>query len=396
MESKPFDSVVNFTRASAGTYLNESGLIVSAANNEPRLEYDADGNPRGLLFEAQRTNLATQSENFANGIWVKNFSTATAGAGIAPDGTNTATKLTEDATTNNHYVVRSMSGSLANTTYTWSVFVKAGERENARVQIGGFAGQVATNIIAINLITGEFTATDNNRTVVVKYPNGWWRVSSTVTVGPSPATMQPSVYILSPGGQTSYPGDGDSGIYIWGGQFELADCPSSYIPAVASTVTRASDLAHVPAGDWLKDGEGTLVAEVSHQLFNLPVSASLGTALAPGNIMLFTRDSDRRAGGRIYRDAGTIAYSVVIASSPVLSAGDIFKHALAYAPSDSQFSTAGIASGVGAPDEIPVIDRLNLGTRASNTVSSHMVGHIRRISYYPRRMSAAELQALTA
>ena len=62
----PFD----FTRASNGTFVNKSGLIETAANGVPRIDFL--GNTKGaLLLEPQRSNLITQSEAFGNSYWTK-------------------------------------------------------------------------------------------------------------------------------------------------------------------------------------------------------------------------------------------------------------------------------------------------------------------------------------
>ena len=56
----PFD----FTRASNGTFVNKSGLIETAANGVPRIDFL--GNTNGALFlEPQRTNLVTYSSDFS-------------------------------------------------------------------------------------------------------------------------------------------------------------------------------------------------------------------------------------------------------------------------------------------------------------------------------------------
>ena len=49
-----------------GGQVSGTPLLRTAAINEPRLEYDASGNPLGLLIEEARTNVAVQS-NFAAG-----------------------------------------------------------------------------------------------------------------------------------------------------------------------------------------------------------------------------------------------------------------------------------------------------------------------------------------
>ena len=60
MGTKQFDSatdLITFTRASSSTFLGSNGLIQTATNNTPRIEYNADGTIKGLLIEEARTNL---------------------------------------------------------------------------------------------------------------------------------------------------------------------------------------------------------------------------------------------------------------------------------------------------------------------------------------------------
>ncbi len=50
-----FSDLFTFTRAAAADFLDEQGLIQSAAANVPRFEYDAMGNFKGLLLESVDT-----------------------------------------------------------------------------------------------------------------------------------------------------------------------------------------------------------------------------------------------------------------------------------------------------------------------------------------------------
>ena len=57
-----------FTRASAGWYYNASGVLVQAAINAPRFDYDpVTLQPKGLLLEDQSTNVILNSGNIA--LW---------------------------------------------------------------------------------------------------------------------------------------------------------------------------------------------------------------------------------------------------------------------------------------------------------------------------------------
>jgi hypothetical protein len=54
------DPRITFTRASSATYTDASGVIQTAAVNQPRWDY-AGGSLRGLLIEEQRTNILLNS-----------------------------------------------------------------------------------------------------------------------------------------------------------------------------------------------------------------------------------------------------------------------------------------------------------------------------------------------
>ena len=58
------DSVDNFSvKELTGGQVSGTPLLRTAAINEPRLEYDASGNPLGLLIEEARTNLFRYSQD---------------------------------------------------------------------------------------------------------------------------------------------------------------------------------------------------------------------------------------------------------------------------------------------------------------------------------------------
>ena len=61
---------ITFSRASTATYTDASGVIQTAAVNQPRWDY-AGGSLRGLLIEEARTNLLLQSADFASASWSK-------------------------------------------------------------------------------------------------------------------------------------------------------------------------------------------------------------------------------------------------------------------------------------------------------------------------------------
>lgn len=90
-------SLFTFTGGNQSVYMGPNGLLVAAATNTPRIEYDANGNPLGLLIEAARTNLALHSADGTNAAWTKT-NTSAAKTATGPDGAaNSATTVTASA-----------------------------------------------------------------------------------------------------------------------------------------------------------------------------------------------------------------------------------------------------------------------------------------------------------
>ena len=119
-----FNDLITFTRSTTGTYLGSDGLLKTAAVDEPRLEYDAQGNALGLLIEEARTNLLSYSQEFDDNYWTKTGSTTViANNAVAPDGTTTADKVTYAAQYN---TIRSPTDlvTTSGTTATVSVWLK--------------------------------------------------------------------------------------------------------------------------------------------------------------------------------------------------------------------------------------------------------------------------------
>ena len=82
-----------------GGQVSGTPLLRTAAINEPRLEYDASGNPLGLLIEEARTNKATYSQDFTHSSWNKSDVTVAAAPIAAPDGTMTANHVVKTGST---------------------------------------------------------------------------------------------------------------------------------------------------------------------------------------------------------------------------------------------------------------------------------------------------------
>ena len=195
-----------FTRASTATRINSSGLIESVATGVPRLTYPIGGGCPSLLFEAQRTNLVTYSNDFSNAAWTKSGTIVTPNYAISPDGTQNASRLQLPFPNTQLFQAVGVQGSS-----TSSIYIK------------GTAGQT---IALYNSFLGA--GTYELRTL-----NGEWQRITVSSVGT----------ILSYFAISNFLSATATDVLIYGSQLELGSYPTSYIPTTTATVTRVVDTA---------------------------------------------------------------------------------------------------------------------------------------------------------
>lgn len=235
----PFD----FTRASSGTTVNQSGLIETVGSGLPRIDFL--GNTKGALkLETSRTNIILQSQDITTGWSQGNAPTLTSNIAVAPDGTMTADGI-QSETDGAYRTIRQLSISVsANSTITNSYFVK---KETSEINYGGFGFVFSggTNKVVygiVNSVNGTVTY-DTTLTPTTKVENygSYWKISTTVTDTGSNTSLGIYYYgTLSINGTSLSAGVG-SVRTIWGMQLELGSYPTSYIPTFGSAVTRVVD-----------------------------------------------------------------------------------------------------------------------------------------------------------
>jgi hypothetical protein len=205
------------------------------------------------------------------------------------------------------------------------------------------------------------------------------------------ATVSSNAYIElnNATGGRSYTGDGESGVFLWGAGLETGSEPTSYIKAEASTVTRAPDVVTLEGQGfseiWNPD-EGTILVE-----FDCPAEGgrvlSINNGTASSRIDLLVTPA--RQPQIIVLDAGTP--QVALTGAALVSA-ECVKMAAAIAAGDFALSVNGASVIIDNSGSMPPLDRLHVG---SSLVGAYLGGHVRRLLYFPRRLTNAELQALS-
>lgn len=222
---------VTFTRTGNATCSRQglattginNGDLVSCGANLPRVE--SSGGVLGLRVESSRTNSVLRSEEIDNAAWVDDVlgvvaPTITANAATAPDGTLTAERVQLPAVTGAQYSLRRQAIAAAST-------------GNASVYVRGNGTSGSISIAADGALTTAidcaYVSTSWSRCTLSA--GGSWIFIGTITgFGATSASKVAQ------------------DVFLWGAQTEgagVATYPTSYIPTVASAVTRNAELVSV-------------------------------------------------------------------------------------------------------------------------------------------------------
>jgi len=231
---KPTDgsSDLSFSRASTALRRNSAGLWESVAINIPRLHYPVGGGCPSWLFEPQATNIFLASRVDDNN-WFSVGSTKVLNSIQSPYSGYLATKLVEDNLSSTHIILAIDSGA-SNATYTISFYAKTNGR-NIGVLNNGLG---STLICSFDLTAG--TGTGTGFLSITDAGNGWWLC--VCQYNPSVSGYNIQLRLLN-GTNATYLGDGVSGAYVWGTQYELGSTATSPIITAGSAVTRLKDVS---------------------------------------------------------------------------------------------------------------------------------------------------------
>jgi hypothetical protein len=379
----------------------------STVNSAPRFDHDpTTGESLGLLVEEQRTNLLLRSEEFNDASWTQVFlsENVTANSIAAPNGLLVADRVaTINATA--EFGVGQSATVTANIPTTVSIFAKAAASNFVYVRYYGGNTNLFYTII-VNLSTGIVTNTRTGLSTtavshsVIALPNGWYRISCTAThnsttqfliAGPCLTGTQA---IGATFGEVPTAGTGNESIYLYGAQLETGAFATSYIPTTTSAVTRSADLASITGtafSGWYRQDEGTIFSA-----FSIPTASTTGGARVYSiqNSAASTQIWLRLQGGtnRVYQVTDLSAQQAVLTPG-TFSAGVVYRGAIALKTDDFGFSENGSAATVDNSGTLGTVDRMGIGMDAGGGVPLN--GHIRRITYYPVRISNPLLQAIT-
>lgn len=364
--------------------------IETVAADTPRFDYDpVTLECKGLLVEEARTNLLQRSAEFDDAYWSKGSASVTANAALAPDGTMTADYCVPNAGTALHYVARG-GWALAATPYTFSVYAKPGPTNIALVLA---LESPSTRRATFNFDTGTVSGIVGAGTTATMTPvgGGWYRCALTIPDGTGVTTSSMYFSIYGTSNQ-----DGVNGTYYWGAQLEAGSFgfATSYIPTTSAAVTRNADTARVlSVGAFYNEAESTFVVEGGFNELASNVGYLAALSDGGGNFLAFRRTSAVQT--RAIQRTGGVVEDFTLTSTAVTTS-DVYRAAIAFsaaaAPSGSVNGVA-VQTGTVAWGGRASVTQVVFGNSAGGGSSSV---HVRRFTYYPKRLSNAALQELSA
>lgn len=383
------DNRITLNRATPATWIDSSGNIQTAVSGQPRWEW-LQGVLQGLLVEEARTNLVTQSSDPTQAVWTKANCTLSAGV-PGPNGATTGVGVI--GTGAPIPFMQQSQAVVAGTTYTASCFIKAARDGFASILIPGTMWADTSNRSAtFNLTTGAIFGTSGSTVTAgtQAFSNGWYRCWMTFT---------PDISIT--GGIQLFRGNASGdGVtvqsYAWGGQLEVGAFATSFISSGASATLRAGEFYDItPIASWFNAVASTGVVEF----------LSNNYAMAGGGVLRFDDLTSANSFNWNLLDTppyrglvSSVTTNVVVVNTltPTIAFGAVHKFGFAIDASNSKYGMDGVVAPTGfGAQTLPLgLARLRIGTTGTG-VARNVNGYVRKVTYWPRVLSNAELQQAT-
>ena len=349
------------------------------------------------MIEQQSTNLLTYSSDYTQSAWGKSAVTINSASTIAPDGTQTAQKLVETATTAYHYVNIVVTGLSNSTLYNLSFYAKAAELNFLyTITPNSSTGTGTGNMITLSTGAQSNAGVFNGTSTAVG--NGWFRYSLT-GLSSSTGGFSIAFYVNQTSTQSSELGNGYSGIYIWGAQLEALAFPTSYIPTVASQVTRSADSASMTGtnfSSWFNNQQGSIFLTWeggAGAAYVGPQGATISNGVSSTFVLGCTNYGGLANRSQIVTNGTSITGGLLtIGTNTVGSFGNSM---ISWNSTTCQiaFNGASTSRALTSP-VLPTVNALYLGWDPTY-LGANLNGYIKKFAYYPIALTSTNLVALT-
>jgi len=404
---KTLDPRITFSRTSTATYMDDSGLIVTAPADAPRFDHryvNGEIVSLGLLIEGGETNIVRKSEDLTIGRWseVADGVTVTTNQAVAPDGNTTADKVAIKTTGSDSKAIQSsiLSGSISGsgTAITSSIFCKADDHNYVRVEMQGGGNSASINVdLSDGSLISEVSSPDSYK--IEPYPNDWYRISVTSTTASTNSTAL-RVYLTDASGDNTFTGTVGNGVFMWGGQHEVGAFPTSYIPTddTSGGKTRNPDSVSMEGenfSDWYNPTEGTIVLDCtpvydnSTNQYRRLLSIHNNSGVQTDVIQFIQTEATNQVSSAVWDGS-----SFQAGFTKGVNSGTRYKVAFAVKENNMNASYDGNISTDDTSATLPVMTEMDIGSYTQFS-STQATTHYNSLRYYPTRLTNTQLQTLT-
>ena len=385
------EDVTAYTPTDGAPVTKYQPQLMFASPDQPRFDHDVlTGESKGLLIEESRTNLIEYSEDISGARWSQaaNFETNVV---VAPDGELSGDRIYQNDAID--YQSRNVGFDLVSgVEYVYSIYAKDDNLGYVRINIAGGSE------IDYDLTNGTFDKLGNTSSIVSDFSGdmqyvggGWYRCIYKFTSAYTGYTTARHVAINANG---TVQGDGRSGFYIWGAQLEAGSFPTSYIKASGASATRSADNASITGenfSSWYRQDEGSIYSEASTSDFRSSYPRFMindGTANNRIVTSFFGQQGLRvQSNGNDY-----INVSNAVSSDN----RNYHKRAIALKKDSFSFYTDGESVLSNSMGEMPMsVNTFAFYNNLAADGADYLNGHIKKLSYYPQRLTNEQLQQLT-
>ena len=344
--ARALDPRITFTRESVATYVGSNGLIETVGNNEPRFDHDpTTGESLGLLIEESRTNFFENSETVGG--------TATGDFFRGKEIHNKTVNINQLYFASDFANYNIQAGDV----YTLTGFIRAGS-QTGNILIRWID---ALNAPVSGVNNFSYTPTTDGEFVSFEF------TFSQAFSGSCNCAL------------TGSSGD-DADFAIM--QLEKGFFPTSYIPTSGSTVTRQIETMSLSGSNfssWNNQSEGTYIMSIKNNSTNI---SGLPSPARTQSIFLFLGN-----GGHFTKN---LTSNVQMAQLPV-NTTDYRKWAFYHHGANGY--------GMCINGNTPTESSQPIGTSDTSIIFNDIQGqtsfYLKSLFYYPKRLTNAQLQALT-
>ena len=389
-------------RVTSATYKDSRLTLRTAGPDEARFYHDENGARQGLLIETSVANAFTNSATL--GGFGGGGVTRDAAAGfIGPDSITQSVFMRETNSTGSHFLVSSLGSKSAGAS-AFSVFARPGpNRSKAQLQFRDANDFNNFAVISVDLNAGTIISSQvggtfsDGRPYIEKFRDGWYRFG--IAAEMPEITVSALVNVLDSGGNVSFQGSDDSGIHVFGAQFERANAVTSYIPTGNFGVTRGLDGCDVdiPA---LGSPEGFALFADYHEpqgaaAANARIASLSDPATGLDDQVSILDQASSGSGAAVNGTDGGV--SLFFAGTAPKGRDVRTRVGVSVSAGRALASVDGAALAVTDPPSVPTVTNLSIGQAQASPGNTTACQPIRRVWVFDRHIdNQAALDALTS